>query len=518
MPNTFLATALIDPEKAFVPGVPFPKLVPKGSKLTIDKLGEAFGLDSKNKDHLNRHIGLDSDYPYKEDLHNALSSLVHVLTSNKLTDAEKENIQLLIKPALISACTQDVLVLTNQCLHKLPITELSIEDLSRLFELKPEEVTHLNRHIGADSTYTEKKGLLEALSQLGHGLESDELNQDQKNDIRSMIKSGLPTCTEGLLDRAKMSLRLLSRPVTIDQLLPDLRSRILTGACQAFLFESTRVGSAGRSKVNPGNEVHVAQSFLRVARENGLGIYEKFIHEQKILGGVGNETIKEVISAAFRREYTPAYIVEALFDSAFAELGYYGVNHDQTGYAAPSYVAFVEFFTNALGIKITDENTGTLYGNFIEWQKAEKAEKADEDDEDDEEYSRIARGINKKYVISQLIEYFFKTGFFVEDLLTKKITLLSDSEAPAGGASSSVSATRRDALELSFNPQDPTTLLFKLNKDGQTALFFLENAKHFKSDLNTFRSLEKNILSCTELTQDQVEPVKCCKFEMNRQY
>ena len=359
--------------------------------------------------------------------------------------------------------------------------KLEPEDIAIIFQLDDTQKAHLNRHIGPQSTYTYKNDLHEALSQLGHGLKSEKLTAAQKDEIRSTIKSGLPTCTEGLFDRANMSLNQLTKPATIDQLLADLRKNILVNTYEKFLYDR-----AQRGEGNAGQEVHVAQSFFRVARDMGLGIPEQFISPQTHVGDVHDTIINLVISNAFTREYTPARIVEALFESVFAELGYYGVNHDETGYAAKTYVAFVDFFANALGIKITAENTDTLYANFMEWQKPEKSDGEDEEDED----SKIARQINKKYVISETVKHLFKIGFFIKDPLTTTISFC-DSEASAD------SAAPTNTLELSFNPNDPMTFLFKLNKGDQTDLFFVANAKHFKSDLNTIKSLEKNILSST---------------------
>ena len=286
-----------------------------------------------------------------------------------------------------------------------------------------------------------------------------------------------------------MSLIQLTRPITIDQLLANLRKNILVNAYEKFLHDRARRGEG-----NAGQEVHVAQSFFRVARNMGLGIPEEFISEQVVLGNVPDTKINGFISEAFNREYTPARIAEALFESVFAELGYYGVNHDKEGYASTTYAAFFEFFANALGIKITTENTDTLYANFMVWQKTEKT--VGEDEDEDDEDSKIPRDINKKYVISETIKHLFKIGFFIKDPLTTTI-VLSGSEAPAGGGASADSAAPTDTLELSFNPEDPMTLLFKQNKGDQTDFFFLEHAKHFKSDLNTIQSLEKNILSST---------------------
>jgi HEAT repeat protein len=356
------------------------------------------------------------------------------------------------------------------------VNKISLADLATLLDLNQAELKHLNDHIGADATYKLKEQLHQALSVLAHAFSRETLTQDQKIIIQHKIKEGIGRCVEGLFDRVNGCLTSLIKPTTIDQFLAVIRLNILDQAKMQFL-------SKRRSSIKPGpdaQEVHVAQRFLTLANQYGLGIPAPETGEQIFKGDASDTDILIAISAAFNQQYRPADMVEQLFDlfhSVFTEQGYRGLNNDTMGYGPEVYVPITEFFYKALGMAATDES----YIELFKWEL-------------DDGEPTITGQINDAVLIHRITEHLFKSGVFIETQLSRTITLCKDE---AG----------KSLLGLSFNPNQPKSLLFKLGEADNQRLFLFENAEHLASDLNEIKSLDQIIAENEDLSSDQKEHI-----------
>jgi hypothetical protein len=202
----------------------------------------------------------------------------------------------------------------------------------------------LNRHIGPNSTYQQKKSLKNALQVVYRRLNGDfdpTLGPlPEKAMLIEKLIEGLDTCTQGFHNRVNTILESFQKPQNFSELLYLVRKQLVEKTAISLMH-------AKKTILRGMYEIHTFNDFTLIAQQAGLGIKPNFA-EDIFRGDLDPDDIKAALQSEFENSYTlfnlPRLLVEAL-RGILIEVGYSGSKKKPEGYNATTFDDEVEKFT-----------------------------------------------------------------------------------------------------------------------------------------------------------------------------
>ena len=326
-----------------------------------------------------------------------------------------------------------------------------IKEIARVFCVA---LLDVEKHIGPSTTFEHKERLHEYLTILVELVLDPNIPEDTTLSIKNKVKEDAFMCTPGFMNRIQVCITGLTSPSTIQQLMASYRRGLVEEV-------ASRSGSGW---------VHDYQLYFEVANEMGfeiplVGVSDPYAKTRY------KSQYKESLLRIFQEEYLrPSKLVEKLYQSAFASLGYAGKKQEGSGYCEDISVInnILSFFRRSLGDFSKIEAKSFL--QFIECSL------------DEEENVVAISDINWGVVVSDTINYWLEKNWIEREQFTEKI------------------AISPEHWVLEINPKKTEeTLFFVRNKAGAERCFFLGNAHLFKDflDEDLIKALESSAV-CTE--------------------
>jgi hypothetical protein len=226
----------------------------------------------------------------------------------------------------------------------------------------------LDRHVGAQSSFTSKPQLLESLQTVYLIFIHPSTSDEQRHMIASRVKEDVGECSPGFTNRVNFVLTLFNIPQNIDELIAQVRFRCVD-----------RIAGLIASQ-NPQG-IHIHNRVIEVARGAGFGIWP--INIGDIFSHVGShnlsdEAIIERIRTGFARYFQLFSLVNALcaeLEFLIAKVGYQGKRGLDHGYQLEEYAKFNECINRFISIEIENllETDSSENVTNINWQNVKRA-------------------------------------------------------------------------------------------------------------------------------------------------
>ena len=221
----------------------------------------------------------------------------------------------------------DVSIDAYQLFHKLSsISELSQENIQA-------NLNALIKHIGKNSTYTQKQTLVNSLQWLNNNFDKPEINIDTKKAAAFKFMEDISACTPGFHNRVNEIIFSFSQPKnSISEFLEQFRKYIIT---------TTAASHTG--------DVHTTNRFFILAADK----YKvQPTHPDDIYSGyLSDDVINKALKESFETKYQFWGILNFLYDKLNGNLRAYGAYKGQNadGYDHGDYEKMLSYLETFIG-------------------------------------------------------------------------------------------------------------------------------------------------------------------------
>jgi hypothetical protein len=227
----------------------------------------------------------------------------------------------------------------------------------------------LDRHAGAQSTYSLKPQLLESLSTLYYLFTHPKTTNERKHLIASRIAEDISQCSQGFTNRVNYIISRFNMPQNMDELIAQVRFNLVDRIASIIAAE------------NPQG-IHVHNRVIEVAQGAGFGVWS--INTSDFYSHTGSNDLSDgriidQLKAGFANRFQLFALVNTLRDeleSLMVSFGYQGKRGLENEYKMEEYEKFHDFLT--LFIPISKEElleTDTISDIVINinWQNVKSA-------------------------------------------------------------------------------------------------------------------------------------------------
>ncbi|WP_133129261.1 hypothetical protein [Legionella yabuuchiae] len=222
----------------------------------------------------------------------------------------------------------------------------------------------LDRHVGAQSTYSLKPQLLESLSTLYVLFTHPKTTDEQKNMIALGIKEDVEQCSPGFTSRVNYIISRFNMPQNMDEVIAQVRFKLVD-----------RIASIIAAKSPQG--IHVHNRVIEVARNAGFIVWS--INTGDVYSHVGSRDLSDGdiiarLNAGFANHFQLFALVNTLRDELEGLIvphGYQGKRDVENDYKEEAYSKFFECLNLFIPIPMQelldlDEEFGCV--TDINWQ------------------------------------------------------------------------------------------------------------------------------------------------------